>query len=147
MKKTGLSGMRGLLLASTAFAIVLGVTSCQKSPSAPATYSVSGTIYKTGVTNGVYAYLKLVASGGSSSSPTLYFTRSNPFSNGTATFSLGGIAAGNYTGYAFIDVNGNAMASAPMPDAGDYVTSASPQIAISGNMTNQDILDNSWVQY
>jgi hypothetical protein len=147
MKKTGLNGMRELLLALLACALVLGVTSCQKSTDAPATYSISGTIYKTGVANGVFAYLKLVASGGSASSPTLYFTKSNPFSNGTATFSLGGIAAGTYTGYAFIDVNGNAMASAPMPDAGDYVTSANPQIAISGNMTNQDILDNSWVRY
>jgi hypothetical protein len=147
MKKTGLSGMRGLLLASTAFAIVLGVTSCQKSPSAPATYSVSGTIYKTGVADGVYAYLKLVASGGSSSSPTLYFTRSNPFSNGSATFSLGGIAAGNYTGYAFIDVNGNAMASAPAPGAGDYVTNSGGAISVSGNVSSEDIPESAWVLY
>jgi hypothetical protein len=128
------------ILIAAALLLSAAILSCDNSTSAETKYSVSGTITKTGLTNGLYAYLKIVVNGGASDSPTLYSTRSTAFSGGTATYSLSGIAAGTYTGYAFIDVNGNIS-----PDAGDFVTDGGGQITVSANVTNQDIPNEAWV--
>jgi len=112
------------------------------------TYTLSGSVATpdgaTGI-DGKYAYLKLVQNGGSASSPALYWTKSTPFSGGSATYSVSGIAAGTYTGWAFINMNDSAPSdSSAMPDAGDYATPDGEQISISGDRTLN--LDSSAMQ-
>lgn len=89
------------------------------------------------VPDGIYGYLKLVISGGLPTDPALYWTRSNAFSGGSASYSITGIAvAGTYTSYAFIDMNANALNNATaMPDSSDSYRQTGQQIAISGNQT------------
>jgi uncharacterized protein (DUF2141 family) len=100
-------------------------------------YQLSGTwASPSGVTvpNGVYGYLKLVASGGLSTAQALYWTRSSGFSGGSSSYSIAGIAAGTYTVWAFIDMNANAANdSTSMPDAADYFLQSGKQVNISGN--------------
>jgi hypothetical protein len=100
-------------------------------------YQLSGTwASPSGVTvpNGVYGYLKLVASGGLPTAQALYWTRSSGFSGGSSSYSIAGIAAGTYTVYAFIDMNANAANdSTSMPDAADYFLQSGKQVNISGN--------------
>jgi len=69
--------------------------------------------------------------------PALFWTRSNAFLGGSASYSITGIPiAGTYTAYAFIDMNANAPDnSTAMPDSGDYYLQAGQQISISGNQT------------
>jgi hypothetical protein len=89
-----------------------------------------------GVPNGVYGYLKLVAGVGLPTDQALYWTRSNAFSGGSASYSISGIAARTYTAYAFIDMNANAPNSAAaMPDSSDSYLQTGQQVNISGNQT------------
>jgi hypothetical protein len=97
------------------------------------TWAIPGSIT---VPNGIYGYVKLVASGGLPTDQALYWTRSNESSGGSAGYSIAGIAAGSYTVWAFIDVNGNAPNNASaLPDAGDYSLQTGMSITISGNQT------------
>lgn len=93
--------------------------------------------------NGTYVYLKLVTSGGAYTAAALYWTRS-AFSGGGASYSISGIAAGTYTGWVFIDMNGDAPNnSSALPDPGDYGLSAGQPITISGDQT-QNVGVNGW---
>jgi hypothetical protein len=92
--------------------------------------------------NGIYGYLKLVTSGGLPTDQALYWTRSSEFPSGSASYSIVGIAAGTYTVWAFVDVNGNAPNSASaLPDSGDYYLETGKQITISGDQT----LNLDWI--
>lgn len=112
------------------------------------TYTLSGTVSSpTGATvkDGTYVYLKLVAASGSVNDSALYWTRA-AFSSGVAKYSVSGISAGSYTGFAFIDMDGNAADNASAaPDTGDWVTQGGSALTISGDETSN--LDaNVWTQ-
>ncbi|HOX31623.1 MAG TPA: hypothetical protein PLB91_04790 [Spirochaetales bacterium] len=112
----------------------LTIVGCPSSSSSDA-YTLSGTLTQPDAIDGRFAYLKLVASDGDSSSPALYWTKSTAFSGGSATYSLGGIEEGAYVGYAFIDDNGNAAGDGTSePDVGDWATEGQA-ISISSDMT------------
>jgi uncharacterized protein (DUF2141 family) len=110
------------------------------------TYTLSGSVATPNgatVNNGTYVYLKLVTSGGAFTAPALYWTR-GAFSGGSASYSISGISAGTYTGWVFIDMNGDAPDnSSALPDTGDYSLSAGQPITISGDQT-QNVGVNGW---
>jgi hypothetical protein len=112
------------LLVAAVVLLSLSITSCTGSGSSAPTYTLSGTLTKTGVADGVFGYVKLVAHGGLGSDAALYWARSSEFLSEAATYSIAAIAEGSYTGYAFIDTNGDAAGDATsMPDEiGDWVT-------------------------
>ena len=101
------------------------------------TYTLSGSVASpNGVTvnNGTYVYLKLVTNGGGSTAAALYWTRS-AFSGGSANYGISGIAAGTYTGWVFIDMDGSSPNnSSAMPNTGDWGIPTGQQITISGRM-------------
>ena len=110
------------------------------------TTTLSGTLTKSGVADGTYAYLKLVAQGAAVTSTTLFWTRSTAFSSGHATYALADIKHGVYTGYAFIDVNGNAAGNASsMPDSGDWGTNGGQNFDMSKDQTG-DLPEQTWIQ-
>ncbi|MBW1807554.1 MAG: hypothetical protein JRJ87_05120 [Deltaproteobacteria bacterium] len=118
-----------------------GLTACGSSESG---FTVKGTLTKSGV-DGSTAYLKLVAPGGGGDATALYFTASTTFSSGTATYSLPGVAAASYSGWAFIDVNSNASGDATsMPDAGDFVSNEGEVIPINADLTS-NISETDWL--
>ena len=127
--------------------LVAAVSGCNQTGGV-STYTLSGSVAQpTGVTVpiGTHVYLKLVVNGGASSSAALYWTRT-AFSSGSATYSVGRIIAGTYTGWAFIDMNGDAPDnSSAMPDAGDWGTTSGAQITISGDQT-QDLSPDGWTR-
>jgi len=107
----------------------------------PSGYTLSGTLTQSAA-NGKITYLKLVAQGDFYTATALYRTNSTVFSGGSATYSKSGIAAGFYTAYVFIDMNGNANASDPLPDTGDYFTTT---IVIFTTLDiTQNIAEFSW---
>jgi hypothetical protein len=101
-------------------------------------YTLSGTFASPGgvnVSNGIHAYLKLVPIGGLPTDRSVFWTRSNPFSGGSASYSVPCIAE-TYTAYAFIDMNGNAPGDGTaMPDSSDFYLQTGQQVTISGNQT------------
>ena len=132
-----------LFVLGVVFSFVL--TSCENNDeNSDETYTLSGTITKSGVSNGIKVYMKLVCKDGSMTAEALYSTEAT-FSSGTATYIGTNIEEGEYTLYAFIDVNGNAAGDdSSVPDAGDYVTS------IDVNMDSNKTLDapeNFWSVY
>ena len=137
--------LRLACLCFVAFSVVLG---CSAPGAGSPTYTLSGSVATpqgATVGNGTYVYLKLVANGGASSAAALYWTRS-AFSGGSASYSISGILGGTYTGWVFIDMNGDAHdASTAMPDTDDYAIQNGQQIAISGDET-QNVSQDGWVQ-
>jgi len=108
------------------------------------TYTLSGTITKSGVNDGIIAYMKLVSPGAGMTAAALYFTEAT-FSGGAATYSVSDIEEGEYTLFSFIDVNGNAGGeTSAMPDAGDYVTSTDVNIEDDKTL---DAPENFWQVY
>jgi hypothetical protein len=147
MRMVNVKALRNVLCTVAAFAVGLTIMSCDdsSSPTAPSTHTLSGTLTKSGAANGVYAYLKLVVSTGTSSSPALYWTRSTAFSSGTASYTITGISAGTYMGFSFLDVNGNSPNStSASPDAGDYATQSGQALAITADQVS-NIPDVAWV--
>jgi hypothetical protein len=130
--------------------LALMLVSCPNPPdgqTAAESYTLSGSLIKTGIVDGTYAYLKLVAKGGAPTDATLYWTRSAPYSGGTALYSISGIAEGTYTGYAFIDVNGDAPnSSAAMPGSGDWAAGPSADFVMNVDQTSIDIPEGDWTQ-
>ena len=133
------------VLTSAALVLVMGAGCGDESGSdddAGSTYTLSGTLTKAGVA-GVRAYLKLVAWGAPENTAPLYFTSSSVFSNGTASYTITGVTAGRYYGYAFIDMNGNAAGGATsIPDIGDYTTGPG-EISVHQD-TTAHIPDGGW---
>ena len=75
-------------------AILLALAGCSAASagggSGTSTYTLSGSVATPNgatVNNGTYVYLKLVTSGGASTAPALYWTRS-AFSGGGASYSI-----------------------------------------------------------
>ncbi|NOU48312.1 MAG: hypothetical protein HOO86_14805 [Bacteroidales bacterium] len=107
-------------------------------------YSLSGTVSKNDVNDGIRVYFKLVLEGTSSTENALYATDAT-FSAGQAIYSETGIKNRSYTLYAFIDMNGNASGTdSASPDTGDFVTEIN--VNIDSNKTI-DLPDNYWVVY
>ncbi|MBN2544700.1 MAG: hypothetical protein JXB50_02810, partial [Spirochaetes bacterium] len=104
-------------------------------------YTVSGTLTRADA-NGKTAYLKLVAHGEFYTSDALYLDSSTQFVIGSATYSKGGVSAGNYTGWIFIDMNGNANPSDPLPDTGDYYVENENINITSDTVIN--VLEGDW---
>jgi hypothetical protein len=139
----GKSWIRSGALILIAFSLCL--SACKKNgDDDPDTYSLSGTISKTGVADGTYAYAKLVAGpGGGSTATILYSAKSSAFSSGSATYSVVGIEEGTYTGWVFIDVDGDGSVTLS-PDSGDYYASA--DVTVNANKTF-DIPNSAWTKY
>ena len=145
-----------LLIACLAALFSLALMSCPAGGDGGATgYTLSGTLYVSNTyndgieaaTDGDFAYLKLVAAGGSSEDPALYWTRSTAFSGNQATYSFSDVAEGPYTGWVFIDANRNAAGDeTSMPDTGDYVTDGGGNVTITAN-TEFDLPAESWIPY
>jgi hypothetical protein len=106
-------------------------------------FTISGTLSKSGVADGTYGYVKLVASGGAATAPALYWGRA-PFSGGKASYSVPGIASGTYSGWGFIDVNKDAAGDgSSQPDAGDWATSTSQTISMTADQV-VDLPEVAW---
>ncbi|MDO9547535.1 MAG: hypothetical protein Q7J65_01045 [Candidatus Marinimicrobia bacterium] len=132
-----------LLIVVVAFSFIS--TSCDDvDENSDETFTLSGTVTKSGINDGVKAYMKLVSKGGGMTAEALYSTDAT-FSGGTATYTGTNIEEGEYILYAFIDMNGNAAGTeSSAPDAGDYVT------LTDVNMNSDKTLDapeNVWIVY
>ncbi|MBN2547229.1 MAG: hypothetical protein JXB50_15610, partial [Spirochaetes bacterium] len=103
-------------------------------------YTVSGTLTRADA-NGKTAYLKLVEQGAGYTDTALYKAVSSVFAGGIATYSKDDVFTENYTGWIFIDMNGNVNASNPLPDTGDYY--ATTDINVSGN-TVINVNEGDW---
>ncbi len=134
---------RRLLLALVAL-LALTIVGCPSSSSSD-TYTLSGTLTKSGVDD-CYAYLKLVALGEDGTGAALYWTKSSAFSGGTATYSIGDIEEGSYTGYAFIDGDGDAVeGAAALPDSdSDYATDGGQDFIVDHDIV-ADLPEEAWV--
>jgi hypothetical protein len=131
------------LLSGLGLLLSLSMMSCAD-PSA--TYILSGTLTKTGVPDGVFGYVKLVVQGGAGDAAALFWDKSSPFISGTAAYSIAAIAEGSYTGYAFIDTNGDAAGDGTsMPDdIGDWETDGGGDFTIDADQT-YDLPDGAWI--
>jgi hypothetical protein len=139
MKKTSFR----LLLAMGCVLLTLMLASCPTDhPSAG--FTLSGSFMKSGITDGRFAYTKLVAQGGAPTDATLYWTRSAAFSAGEATYSIANIQQATYTQHSFIDTDNDAAGDATsFPDSTDWV--------VSGDVTMDSdqievYLEGSWTQ-
>jgi hypothetical protein len=104
------------------FAAMIVLLSCSNSSDSNETFTLSGTLEKSDVSDGIHAYMKLVNRNDDMNAKALYSTSAS-FSSGNASYSKNGIEEGEYTLYAFIDMNRNAAGDEDsLPDAGDYVT-------------------------
>ncbi len=120
----------------------LSLSGCDDSGSPAETYTLSGTLSRSGV-DGEYAYLKLVTPGAGAGAAALYSAMSTAFSSTSATYTVSGIASGTYDGYAFIDMNGNAAATGYAPDSGDYATETPAVLSMTADRV-QDIAEGVW---
>ncbi len=136
--------MKGLYFLRGLFLVVSLSLSCCGGSSG---FTVAGTLTKHGVSDGVVCYLKFVSYGGSGFDTPLYWTSSSPFWAGVAQYSYSGVKAGKYTGWAFIDVNGNASGKGDsVPDEGDWVTVDGADVDVQGDMI-LDIPDEFWTVF
>jgi hypothetical protein len=135
-------GIVGIAIIVAVFALC--VTACSKDSDdddGNNTYTLSGTLVKAGA-DGKYAYGKLVAGpGGSSSATALYSVKSNAFASGAATYSVTDVAPGSYTAWVFIDMNGNG-ASSQNPDTNDYY--ASGDVVIGSTDVTLNVPEAGW---
>jgi hypothetical protein len=128
------------------FFAVLFLTSCpeiKNEKDEDATYTVSGTATFTSTLNNKTVYLKLTTYGADSTAPALYSTSATFINTSSTNYSVSGVKKGTYSGWAFIDMNGNAS-STNSPDIGDYVTNSSLTIVVNSNCT-ADIPGSAWV--
>jgi len=101
-----------------------------------ASSTLSGTLNKTGVADGTFGAVKLVNAGDPMTATAIYWAKSAPFSGGIASYSIAGIAPGDYSVYAFIDVNGDAAwGPSAMPDSGSWSSADSQDITITDDQT------------
>jgi hypothetical protein len=135
-----------IIVAATALAAILGSCGADSDDEGGKdTYTVSGHLIKSDVADGTFGYGKLVAGpNGAQTDTILYSAKSTAFSGGSASFSIPDIEAGDYTCFAFIDVDGNASASAPEPDSEDWVTNGGEDISVSNDFA-KDVPEDAWV--
>ena len=118
--------------------------SCENETSS-ALFNLSGTLTKSGIADGTFAYSKLVAQGGAPTEAALYWVRSSAFSSGTATYNIGDIPQGTYTQYTFIDVDGNAVGDGTsLPSTGDWVAGGN-DVTMDTDKT-VDVVEVEWTQ-
>ncbi len=129
---------------TTALMAALAATACGSSSSNPTSFTLTGTLTKSGVADGVSGYVKLVSPGGAATEAPIYYAVAT-FSGGKATYKALGVATGSYSGWAFIDINGNAKAASPMPDTGDWATPSSASVTMDADKT-LDVADASWMK-
>ena len=128
-----LSGLLALVLLS------LSLASCPT-----ASYTLTGTLNKTGVADGTFGGVKLVSAGDTMTAAATYWAKSTPFSGGSASYSIEGIAPDEYSVYAFIDVNGDvAWGPAAVPDSGSWASTDSQDITMNDDET-LNFQDNSF---
>ncbi len=97
-------------------------------------FTLSGSLSKSGVADGVFGGVKVVTEGDSITAPALYWAETAAFNGGTAAYSISGIPPGNYSVYAFIDVNANAVwGPSAMPEAKDWSVTGSTDITIAAD--------------
>jgi hypothetical protein len=121
----------GLLVA---LAVVVALVGCDASgDDDEPTYTISGTAYAPAGYNNAAAHvvgLKLVAAGAGAGGAALYSTSAVIPALATMTsYSLAGIAAGAYEGWAFIDMDGDLV-----PDAGDWGTTDADVFTMSADV-------------
>ncbi len=141
--------MKRILGLLVALAAVVALVGCESGgDDDEPTYTVSGTAFTPAGYDNVSAhtaYMKLVASGAGGAAAPLYWASSVILAGSTSTtYSMGGIAAGNYEGWAFIDMNGNAAAPPNSePDSGDWGTPSAGPAAVYADLV-LNIPDNEW---
>ncbi len=128
-----LSGLLALVL------ILLSLASCPT-----ATYTLTGTINKTGIADGTFGEIKLVSPDDPMTAAAKYWAKSAPFSGGSASYSIEGIAPDDYSIYAFIDVNGDiALGPSAAPGSGSWASTDSQDITMNDDET-LNFPDNSF---
>ena len=132
--------------------VVLAGCPAASSGGGSTTYTISGSVATPsiaagGIPDGTYAYLKLVKRGDPYTATPLYLTTAQ-FSGGTAHYSISGISAGDYTGWAFIHItSGSVSQSSPLPSIGDYVTDSPLQISFPPDQPSQNPDPGSWMAF
>lgn len=130
-----------VLVMVTAFSLVcLG---CGDSGTGPSeTYTVSGTLNKLDIADGVLGYAVLGTMGPDSSLNLIYTCESLPFDGGSASYTMSGVAAGTYYFMAVIDVNGNFTWDGP--DLGDWVAGMDWDEVTIDQDTVINVTENDW---
>jgi hypothetical protein len=106
------------------------------------THTIFGTLTCTSVDPGNrVAWIKLVTAGGNLTDSSLY-SSSCLFQGPGCDFSMMFVPEGEYTVYAFVDINGNTEEPALVPDSGDLVTFGKPLMLWS--KTQVDFPDTAW---
>jgi len=135
--RTGLAAVGPLLLLAG-----LGLGACGEKPQQVPTHTLYGTVTSsTVVANQRLAWIKLVGEDGDIDEPPLY-SSSCLMQGPSCDYSMLFIAEGNYTAFAFIDMDGNAEQSELLPEAGDLVSGARPLFLLE--KTRLDFLDQGW---
>ena len=130
-----------VLVMVTAFTLVyLGCGNSGTGPSEE-TYTVSGTLTKLDMEDGVMGYAMLITMEGDTTYNLIYSDES-PFSAGVASYSMSGVAAGTYYFGAVIDVNGN-WESSNGPDEGDWANEDFSEVTINQN-TVINVTNDGW---
>jgi len=123
---------------------ILMFAACSDSSDPNETFTLSGTIVKSDVPDGTYTYMKLVEEESDVMAQPMY-SATVIINSGSADYSVSGISEGEYSLYAFIDMNGNASESViALPDAGDYVTAT--EVVIDRDIELSPSEDD-WVEY
>jgi hypothetical protein len=134
------------LFACLVILVALSITGCMGSGmSSSKTYTISGTLTNYSVPDDVYGYVKLVAPGGAGEDAALSWAKSGPFLSGVASYSITNIPAGSYTGYAFIDADGDAAGDGTsMPDNDDWATDGGQDLTLDSDQVI-DLPDDAWI--
>jgi len=107
------------------------------------TYTVSGTLTKLDIADGIVGYAGLGTMMGPDSSFNVIYTCESSFTAGVASYSMSGVAAGTYYFGAMIDVNGNFNWDDGEPDQGDWVIGDFVEVTINQN-TVINVSDDEW---
>jgi hypothetical protein len=105
------------------------------------THRLSGALSHAAVDDGVPAYFKLVDRDTACTDPGPgRYAGQASFSDGQATYTLDGVAAGKYTACFFIDSDDNVLETGG-PTSGDY--GAIKPVTVSGD-TSLDVAESEW---
>lgn len=120
----------------------LGLAACGEKPQQVPTHTLYGTITSTTVVaDNHLAWIKLVGEDGDIAEPPL-FSSSCLVQGPSCEYRMLFVSEGNYTAFAFIDMDGNVEPSELAPAAGDLVSGARPLFLLE--KTRLDFSDQGW---
>lgn len=130
------------IIRSMLLAALLASAGCGSSETPAPTHTLYGTLTSSTVSpNNRVGWIKLVTSEGTLTDSALY-SSSCLFKGPGCDYTMLFIPEGDYTAYAFIDMNGNTDKPALVPDSGDLVTYGKPLMLWS--KTQADFPDSAW---